>query len=250
MAHIGFRIVERAAVTNRIPFVLALAVSLAACLGDLPAGGEQPATGLTDESAQVMRVADSTYRGGDLRSAAALYRRAHELDPSQTEPLLRLGKVFLDLGACRQAAEAYSAAVALDPTDRRAHNGLGVTLDLNGLHAAAQRAFREGLEHAPADPSLRNNLALSQAFVGSYGEAIAILEELAAGDAANPGHRANLALVYGLAGLMDKAAALARRDLDETDVKANLATYARLRELGAQDRATEVFAATPCERPE
>ena len=236
--------------TNRIPFVLALAVSLAACLGDLPMRGEQPATGAGGESAQVMRVADSTYRNGDLRSAAALYHRAHELDPSRLEPLLRLGKVSLALGACRQAAEAYSAAVALDPTDHRTHKGLGVALDLNGLHAAAQRTFREGLGHAPADPWLRNNLALSLAFVSSYGEAIGILEELVAGDGANPRHRANLALVYGLAGLMDKAAAMARKDLEETDVKANLATYERLRQLGAQDRATEVFGGTPCERPE
>jgi Flp pilus assembly protein TadD len=216
----------------------------------------------TDRVTPILRVAQATERGGDLRSAVGLYRRAHSMEPHRYEPVIGLADALARLGAADEAAEAYRTALNIRPRDAaalrglgnqllalgqpaqgivqleaaldqgpdaRLFNSLGVAHDVQGDHAAAQAYYRAGLDIEPASMALRANLALSFILAGQYNEAIEILKPMALGSAATPRLRQNLALAYGLSGDMDSAARVSRVDLDEAAVRHNLAYYSTLR---------------------
>jgi Flp pilus assembly protein TadD/cell division septation protein DedD len=230
-----------------------------------------------DKSATaVLRVADATRSGGDPATALNLYRRAHELAPKDPVPLARLGATLASLQAYNEAATAYRQALELAPADTEIMRGLasvmlalnqpdlaltqldaalavrqeaksyslvGVANDLQGHHDAAQRAYADGLTLAPDDIALRNNLGLSQALAGDFVASTRTLSAAAASTTATARTRQNLALAYGLAGDSDKAASVARRDLDEESVKNNLTYYAMLRGLDDRARAAAIIGA-------
>ena len=74
-----------------------------------------------------------------------------------------------------------------------------------------------------------------------------VLAEIAGDPGATARNRQNLALVYGLAGDVEKAAEIGRLDLDESEVRNNLAYYARLRALPAADRSAAILGRTASE---
>lgn len=268
--------------TARHCLALALALLATACastagtqvMPTLAAGEDKLAA---DKSpAAMLRIADATRAGGDAATAAGLYQRAHELAPSDPVPLTRLGDTLTELRAYTEAAEAYRQAVDLAPNDAeirrsyavlllalnkpqlalthldvalahqkepRIYNLIGVANDLIGRHDLAQQHYAEGLRLAPENLALRNNLGLSQALAGEYNAAIATLSAAAQDPHATARTRQNLALVYGLSGDSDKAAAVARTDLDEASVKSNLAYYAMLRGMDDRARATAIIGA-------
>ena len=82
---------------------------------------------------------------------------------------------------------------------------------------------------------------MSLALAGAFDESIEMLRELAAAPGATPRVRQNLALVYGLAGQPERAAAVARIDLDEASVRNNLAYYQALRGLSGRSRAAAIL---------
>jgi Flp pilus assembly protein TadD/cell division septation protein DedD len=258
---------------SRAPAAFVLALLLAACEGAPP-----PDIRSIDQNADtVMRVADDTAAGGDLGTAAGLYRRAADLNPQDPRPLAKLGAVLLRLHAYTEAAATYRAALAISPNpmeaelhrgyavvllaldqpegalaeldqavvkapdDPRLYNALGVAHDLIGHHDLAQQDYRNGLRLAPENGSLRNNYALSLALSHDYPAAVATLRELAERSDASPRHRLNLALVYGLAGDDRRAAEIARTTLDEAAVANNLAYYAMLRGMDDRARANAIM---------
>ena len=70
---------------------LAAAVTVA-CAGDVPTKEEIAAEDRASRFAQVMRIAEATRQGGDLMSAASLYRRAHAMEPDAAAPLIGLAE--------------------------------------------------------------------------------------------------------------------------------------------------------------
>lgn len=214
--------------------------------------------------AALVRVAEATAVAGDLGSAAAMYRRAHETDPRDVDVMNRLGDIMLRLGDHEEAArifrraagfgpngEAYRglarALIALDQPKAAisqleaalrinetasTYSAMGVAYDLLGDHGAAQAYYRTGLDLAPGNPGLQNNLGLSLAVSGRHDEAVEVLRRASSGSRATARNRLNLALAYGLAGRTEEAAKTARIDLDETAVQQNLSFYATLRALG------------------
>jgi Flp pilus assembly protein TadD len=225
--------------------------------------------------AALLRIADATRAGGDPANAIGLYRRAHELAPQDPAPLARLGASFAEMQSYTEAVEAYRQAQALAPQDPEVQRGLGAVLlalgepqlalsqltealarekneprlynlvgvayDQLGRHDLAQETYLTGLREAPNNRPLRNNLGLSQALSGDFAAAAATLSEAASGPKSSPRARQNLALVYGLAGDTDKAAVIARSDLDEASVKNNLAYYALLRGMDDRARAAAII---------
>jgi len=225
--------------------------------------------------AALMRIADATRAGGDPASAIGLYRRAHELAPQDATPLARLGASYAEMRSYTEAVEAYGQAQALAPQDPEVQRGLGAVLlavgkpelalsqlnealarqkndprlyslvgvayDQLGRHSLAQQTYLAGLQEAPDNRPLRNNLGLSQALSGDFGAATRTLSEAVAGPKSSARARQNLALVYGLAGDTDKAAMVARNDLDEASVKNNLAYYALLRGMDDRARAAAII---------
>jgi Flp pilus assembly protein TadD len=225
--------------------------------------------------AALMRVGDSARAAGDSAAAIPFYRRAHALDFFNPDPLVRLGAALSDLGAYNEAVQAYRDALRADPVntaalrglgnalislnqpqlaveqfdaalriedDHRNYNGIGVALDRIGDHKGAQAHYRVGLQTAPGNLTLLNNLGLSLALSGDDEEAIKTLERVARHPRATARHRQNLALAYGLAGRTSEAARIAQLDLDEADVRSNLAYYGLLRAMNEEglDAATAI----------
>jgi Flp pilus assembly protein TadD len=54
---------------------------------------------------------------GETGTALSLYRRAHHLEPSRAEPLVRIAKVELERGRIRRATRAATEALELAPGD-------------------------------------------------------------------------------------------------------------------------------------
>lgn len=256
---------------RRWPLGLALK---AAFMGLLLVAGAACTTGEADRTESeapsatslesLLRIADATRAGGDLRTAVRVYRRAHDLYPQAPEPLVGLGESMSEVGAHREAVEAFRQALArepentgalrglgsamvalnetdlalaqfnklldIDPLDYRALNGMGVALDSVGRHEEAQEAYRAGLEIEKDDVSLRNNLGLSLAMSGQHQAAIALLRGLASEPDATPRTRQNLALALGLAGDMEAAAEISALDLTPQQVSENLAFIKFVRE--------------------
>ena len=271
------------------PLMLTVFLSLTACSSVITAfsgkdtlgtraSGATPGNLAPEQSADTMiKVADETRAGGDLGNAVGLYRRAHELAPSNPVPLARAGETLAQMQSYTEAADAYQAALSIAPGDPELHRGfanvllalgkpqlalahleiaaskntgdprifnaLGVAHDLGGRHDLAQQDYRQGLALAPDQVSLRNNLGLSQALSGDFNGAIATLSDLVSRPGATARNRQNLALVYGLAGDNTHAALVARSDLDEAAVRNNLAYFTLLRSLDDVGRTAAILGA-------
>jgi Flp pilus assembly protein TadD len=263
---------------RRAALLASLATLLVACGEVRESGTYLPATKEAGgEAAALMRVAERTRAGGDQETAIGLYRRVHELNPRDPEPLIRLGSTLGELGAHQESLDAFREALrfapdnkdalrgvgtayvglnlprlAIEPLQRLAEAGvdprveavLGLAYDHLGDHAMAQTRYRRGLGESPNHFGLRNNLGLSFALAGDYPAAISTLRGVVDTPGATARHRQNLALAYGLAGELDNAAAVGRLDLDEASIKANLAYYALLRSQTPEERRTAIFGAT------
>lgn len=243
---------------------LALAAVLGGCAMDLPE--KFAASGAGKDVSQVLSNSAAKSRArGDLVSAATLYRHAHIAAPERAAPLVSLGQVLSASGAPKDGAEAFRKALMIDssnldalrglgnamvtinqpglaighfdqarliaPQDSRLYNGLGVANDLLGRHAEAQKFYRTGLSYKAENAALLTNLGLSLSFSGNFDAGIKILRKLAIAPTAKALHRQNLALALGLAGRGQDAAKIARVDLDDRAVSANLAFYASVRAM-------------------
>lgn len=263
---------------RRAALLATIATLLVACGEVRESGTYLPATKEAGgEPTALMRVAERTRGAGDVETAIGLYRRVHELRPGEIEPLLRLGSALSEVGAHQEALDTFRAALKIGPenpealrglgaayvglnlprmaiepleriaearVDPRIEAALGLAYDMLGNHMVAQSRYQRGLSESPNHMSLRNNLGLSYALTGDMPAAIATLRGVVDTPGATPRHRQNLALVYGLAGEIDNAAAVARLDLSESAVKANLAYYAVLRSQSPDERRTAIFGAT------
>jgi len=246
----------------------ALALTLGACASDRSISTIRGGVTVTGDKesrvAAIMRVAASTLASGDAATAAGLYRRAHDIEPSAVPPLLGLARAFTMLGANDDAVVAYKAVLDIDANnvealrgmggallaldqprqaithleavldrvgDARTHNALGLAHDMLGEHKSAQACYRTGLTAEPGNLALRNNLGLSLVLSGDFREGIELLRTVAEMPGANVRQRLNLALAYGLAGETEHAMNIARMDLDEQAVRSNVAFYRMLRSL-------------------
>lgn len=244
---------------------LAGALALLVCvLVSACAGTQSPKASAPISYDAFMRLGNDTRKAGDLVSAAQFYTRAHEMEPAKIEPLLDLGQIYTQAGMPKDAANAYEEALKIDDKnpealrglanlqlqtgdpasaatnlrlalaqqpDWRTQNSLGVADDMLGDRAGAQAAYSAGLALSPGNLQLMNNLGLSLVLGGDFARGFPILEQAAKDPAATPRMRLNLALAYGLAGEPDKAASIAKADLDAAKVEQNLGYYEFLRLL-------------------
>lgn len=186
-----------------------------------------------DETSRVERLVqycDRLTEKGELVTALGLCARAHEIDPDNPEPLMkvavllqalnrneaavhtygslldrhpqhhearyRLGKLYMETGEPGLAALQFDHATRNKPEDPRPYNALGVLRDQAGEHEAAQDLYRLALERDPRNLSVRNNLGLSLALEGKREEAIEVLAELAVDPEAGQTVLRNLEAAY------------------------------------------------------
>lgn len=249
------------------------AVLLSACAPDQQVTQNRPVLRADDEVGSLMRVAAMTRQSGDLDTAVALYRRAHQLDPRDPQPLIELASMIDEQGGTADAALMWQDALRLAPDNPQILGGYGVTLarlgqpelaqtylqkataaaptghtwnalgvvrDQGGDARGAQAAYRAGLLLEPSDIRLANNLGLSLALSGQFDEALKRLEGVVVRRDATVRHRQNLALAYALAGQDETAIRLMGFDGDPQKAARNVMRYASLATL--PDHASKVAA--------
>ncbi|MBK3737142.1 tetratricopeptide repeat protein, partial [Azospirillum brasilense] len=249
-----------------------LLLSVSACAsapGGGPVGSKSGPTAnatLDDKARVQLRLARAAQEAGNTGSAVRFYRAVLDQAPGHVGALLGLGETLSESGSAADAVVELQKAAAAVPDnvevqtalgralvranrpadalnrfdallrrnddDLRARLNRGVALDLAGRHAEAQGEYRHVLKAEPNNATAMANLGLSLALNGSA-EGVAILEGLVQGGVDSPRVRQNLALAYGLKGDREAAARVARLDLDDANVRSNLAFYETARQFVA-----------------
>lgn len=240
---------------------LPLLVGLTACESVLePVGGDTgiysrdpilPESGAPEGAESIetlLNMANFAEERLDYAAAVALYRRAHTAAPDWSEPLIRLGRAYMQTGALREAQGAFRDAVDRSPENAdalrglantqialgepggalptlrkaveiapsvAAYNSLGVAYDLTGRHDQAQAAYGAGLDIDDRDNDLRINLALSLSLTGDLPGAVEIARRVGQSPSATTRHRQNYAMILAFAGDLETAREVARADLDD-----------------------------------
>lgn len=167
--------------------------AFACMLASLVAAALPGTAALAGSGAPALLAMAREAEAGDRAAAAALlYRRAHQADPFDPQPLRALGRIAMANGEAEEAERYFTAALAAAPGDRedrhglaaayldqdraedalslydallsqdaadaRAWNGRGLALDLAGRHDEARAAWIAGLTVAPDDPGILANL--------------------------------------------------------------------------------------------
>ena len=101
-----------------------------------------------------------------LEPAAACYRNAHRLMPSDYRWLYYLGSIYQRRGRFEEAAQVLQAALELQPQDPALLLRLGQTDLARGKSGAAQRRFSAALATEPACHAARFGLGQAAAAVG------------------------------------------------------------------------------------
>jgi|GEM_PF-5057903 len=203
---------------SQLATVLALSLMTAACATPQASGPDpvsvQTGSDTVSRVERLLKYCDRLHEGGDIYMASGMCVRAHELDPSEprpmmklaeiftqvdrkedaisayktvlehnpghTEALYRLGRLYLDLGEEDKALQTFEIAALRDPGNWRVHNVIGVLKDKHGQHAVAQEHYRAALEADPNNLSVKSNLGLSLALGGEKKEALEVLGQVVA----------------------------------------------------------------------
>ena len=257
---------------GRAAAAVLLLMSVSACAsapggGSVGSRGGATANATLDDKARVqLRLARAAQEAGNTGSAVRFYRAVLDQAPGHVGALLGLGEALSESGSPADAVVELQKAAAAVPDnvevqtalgraliranrpadalnrfdallrrnddDLRAHLNRGVALDLAGRHADAQAEYRRVLTAEPNNMAATANLGLSLALSGDA-EGVPTLERLVHGGVDSPRVRQNLALAYGLKGDLKAAARVARLDLDDANVRSNLAFYESARQFVA-----------------
>ncbi len=164
---------------------------------------------------------------GNRWKAAAQYRAATQLDPTQPEPYKAIGDLFLiqPRRLFDQALEAYEKAIQLRPFYADAHVGLGDARAAKGDTDGAIKAYQQALVYNAMNP--RVHLSLGKIYFsekGLYYEAVNAYKKAIDLDPGLVDARMGLGEVYEDKGLYKEAAEEYRRVID-LDAKHTGAMY-------------------------
>lgn len=197
---------------------------------------------LPDDLDALIGLADAYRRLGKPLESELTWRAAQAVDARDERVVLGYATLLVSDGRAHDALVVLAPRVQVaglagtaDPGERT-YALVGAAYDRLGDHAAAERVYRRGLRTHANAVGLRNNLAFSLILQGRPHYAAILLHDLDKSGLAGPRQRQNLALAWALAGRDDRAAEVARRDLDAAAVQANLAYYAWLRGLDRDQR--------------
>lgn len=226
---IGRRLLRLAAVLAVTGLTVGCASSQGPTSVTAPAGYGKDANSRAE---RLVQYCDRLAEKGEMVTALGLCARAHEIDPDDPVPLMKvaallktmnrhqaaaetyaallerhpghqearysLGKLYMESGDTARASVQFNYAMRNAPDDPRAYNALGIIRDQEGEHEAAQGLYRLALERDPKSVSVRNNLGLSLALNGRRDEAIDVLAELAVDPTASQTVLRNLEAAYAV----------------------------------------------------
>lgn len=97
-------------------------------------------------------------QGGDHHQALFALKRAADLDPTWSGPLVNSGAIFERLGLGAKARDHFREALRLDPVDPVALYNLAANLQRSGAYGEAARQLRRLLSLDPDYPGAREAL--------------------------------------------------------------------------------------------
>lgn len=165
---------------------------------------------------------------GAYIQAIEILKKAIREHPDDVTLQAELGKVQLAAGQPEEAVASLIKAREAAPNDWRVHSALGIAFDRLGRYDSARISYDAALALSPNNSSVLNNLALSVVQIGEIERGIELLERAAGMGGASIQIRQNLAMMHAINGNLEEAEKLARQDLPEKMVEANLEFYRRL----------------------
>jgi len=133
---------------------------------------------------QAVAAGEAANELSDSREAAASWRRAIQINPTDPRYYVNLGAALRDFGEDDEALRSYRKAVELAPDCDTAWSNIGVMLTERGRFAEAAKAFETALETAPQVVGSWGSLAWAYHELGRLDEAITAwkhVRELASG---------------------------------------------------------------------
>jgi tetratricopeptide (TPR) repeat protein len=107
------------------------------------------------------------------RCAEGSWKVTAALAPTDADPFLALGILYLERGNLEAAEKSFAAAQVRAPNWSEVYNNLGVVYAKRGDHVLAIEVFRWGLELEPGSAALEYNLGLSLQALQRHEEALA-----------------------------------------------------------------------------
>lgn len=176
----------------------------------------------------LVREGDAFFAMGRLPEAAAAYKRALQLDPTNIQAKLGLGRTRVRVDP-REAEALFLQILAVDPANAAALNDLGIARDLQGRHRAAQEAYTKAAGLDPEMTAAQVNLGLSLALSGDGSHALEILRPLGASPIATARVREDLAVALVAAGDETGARRVLGADMTEAEATDIVSGLDRLR---------------------
>ncbi|MFH1130303.1 MAG: tetratricopeptide repeat protein [Pseudomonadota bacterium] len=149
----------------------------------------------------------------EYEPAIFAFKRAADLDPNWSGPLVNLGVTFGRMGKLDKAIEAYSSALDRDPTNPVAYFNLGTAHHELGNYQAAVAMFEDLLSLAPDFPRVRAALANVLGELKEYDRTIALLLEELEIDNKSASSWASLGLAYICCGNTERGEECLKRAL-------------------------------------
>jgi len=172
-------------------------------------------------------LGDAYTQTHDLAKAEGAYRKAAELDPSESSHLRGLGQTLLAEEKYSEALKAYQKLADLMPDDADVYLRLGqIYRELNQLDLAEQSLLK-ARQYEPGSPEVMYNEAMLYEAQGRYDDAIRVLSDavtgLKSGSKVLPSRRRSLAILYQQLGQLYR---------DAQNFPAAIKTYTELGNLG------------------
>ena len=177
-------------------------------LNVLPKGVAEPAPKVIVEKADWQRWNDygiGLFLQGDLKGAAAAFRRVTEADPSNPDGWVNLGRAAVQEGDNDRARQVLEKALALNPNLARANFFYARVLREDGDYDGAIRHVQTVLAQYPKDRVVRNEAGRVLFLQRRYKEAIEQLQQAIAVDPEDLQANYNLMLCYKGLGDNEKA---------------------------------------------
>ena len=133
---------------------------------------------------------------GDLKGAQAAFAKITEIDPSNPDGWVNMGRVAVQEGDMDRARVVLEKAVALNPKLARANYFYAKVLRNDGNYDAAKERLKGVLEQYPNDRVVRNELGRVLFLQRKFPEAIAEFEKTLAIDPEDLQAHYNLMLCY------------------------------------------------------
>ena len=175
-------------------------------------------------------LGDAYTQTKDLPKAEAAYRRAVELDPSETSHQRGLGQTLLAEEKYPEALTVYQKLSDLMPDDADVYLRLAqVYRELHQIDKAEETLVK-ARQYSPGNPNVMYNEAMLYESQGRFEDAIRVLSEAVTGvkgqSAGMPSRRGSLALLYQQLGQLYR---------DTQNYRAAANTYEELGRLGDEE---------------